>query len=323
MFGSIFDNLIVQPIFNLLVVIYALIPGHNFGLAIILFTIVVRLLLWPLVKKQLHQAKAMRSLQPEIKKIKAKTKGDRQKESMMLMELYKERSISPFGSFGILIVQIIILFGLYLGLSRVIKDPNAIISNAYGFIGQLPWLQELARDINRFDGTLFGIVDLKRAAFGSEGFYLPAFLLVAGSAAAQYFQSSQLLPKAKEKRSLRQILREAGEGKVADQSDVTDALNSNMRYIIPVLVFVTTIGLASALSLYWMVGGIVAYIQQAKILNQDEEEMEAIADAPEARGDGTRIIIDGEVIKDTTNKNPTTLKKKPAKKKTAAKKRST
>jgi YidC/Oxa1 family membrane protein insertase len=55
-----FTTLIVQPIFNLLVLIYALLPGHNFGLAIILFTIVVRLLLWPLVKKQLHQAKAMR-----------------------------------------------------------------------------------------------------------------------------------------------------------------------------------------------------------------------------------------------------------------------
>ena len=65
-----FTTFIVQPIFNLLVFIYALIPGHNFGLAIILFTVVVRLLMWPLVKKQLHQAKAMRKLQPELKKIK-------------------------------------------------------------------------------------------------------------------------------------------------------------------------------------------------------------------------------------------------------------
>src|SRR5882762_8147392 len=98
-----FTTLIVQPIFNLLVLIYAILPGHNFGLAIIIFTVIVRLLLWPLVKKQLHQAKAMRELQPEIKRIKQATKGDRQKESAMLMELYKEREISPFGSIGIVI----------------------------------------------------------------------------------------------------------------------------------------------------------------------------------------------------------------------------
>src|SRR4249920_850782 len=110
-----FTTLIVQPIFNLLVLIYALLPGHNFGLAIIIFTVIVRLLMWPLVKKQLHQAKAMRELQPEIKRIKKAASGDKQKESMMLMELYKEREISPFGSIGILIVQLIILIGLYQG----------------------------------------------------------------------------------------------------------------------------------------------------------------------------------------------------------------
>src|SRR6476619_3490617 len=101
--ASFFQVLIVKPIFNLLVFIYAILPGHNFGLAIILFTVVVRLLMWPLVKKQLHQAKAMRELQPELKKIKQASKGDRQKESALLMELYKEREISPFGSIGTLI----------------------------------------------------------------------------------------------------------------------------------------------------------------------------------------------------------------------------
>ena len=74
-----FTTFIVQPIFNLLVLVYALLPGHNFGLSLIIFTILIRLLLWPLVRKQLHQAKAMRELQPEIKKIKAASKGNRQK----------------------------------------------------------------------------------------------------------------------------------------------------------------------------------------------------------------------------------------------------
>ena len=65
-----FTAIIVKPIFNLLVLIYAILPGHNFGLALIIFTVIIRLLLWPLLKKQLHQAKAMKKLQPEIKRVK-------------------------------------------------------------------------------------------------------------------------------------------------------------------------------------------------------------------------------------------------------------
>src|SRR3982751_3033898 len=104
-----FTLLIVKPIFNLLVLIYALLPGHNFGLSLIIFTIIIRLLLWPLVRKQLHQARAMRKMQPELKKIKKAAKGDRQKESQMMMEMYKERGMNPFGAFPTLIVQFVIL----------------------------------------------------------------------------------------------------------------------------------------------------------------------------------------------------------------------
>ena len=119
-----FTTLIVQPIFNLLVLIYALIPGHNFGVAIILFTILVRLLMWPLVKKQLHHAKAIRELQPELKKIKEATKGDRQKQSLMTMELYKEKQINPFASLGVLAVQIPILLGLFFAVKRIVEKPQ-------------------------------------------------------------------------------------------------------------------------------------------------------------------------------------------------------
>src|SRR5213592_1790351 len=117
-----FTTLIVQPIFNLLVLIYALLPGHNFGVAIIIFTVMIRLLMWPLVKKQLHHAKAIRELQPELKKIKAATKGNRQKESKLTMELYKERQINPAATLGIVLAQAPILIGLYLGLQKLIKN---------------------------------------------------------------------------------------------------------------------------------------------------------------------------------------------------------
>lgn len=275
-----FTTFIVQPIFNLLVLIYALLPGHNFGLALIIFTIIIRLLLWPLLKKQLHQAKAMRQLQPEIKRIKKAAAGSRQKESQMLMELYKERGINPFATFPILIVQLIILIGLYSGLRRVIADPHALVSFAYPSLQHLGWMQELTRNIHRFDNTLFGFVDLSRAALGKAGLYWPAMFIVLGSAIAQYYQTKQLMPDDKDQRSLKAILKAAGNGKQADQSEVNAAVGRSTRYLLPVMIFLFTVNIASALSLYWLVGGLVAFIQQAIVLGKDETEMEAIADKP-------------------------------------------
>ncbi|MEO7364480.1 MAG: YidC/Oxa1 family membrane protein insertase [Candidatus Saccharimonadales bacterium] len=271
-----FTTLIVQPIFNLLVLVYALLPGHNFGLSLIIFTIIIRLLLWPLVKKQLHQATVMRKLQPDIKRVKAATKGNRQKESLMLMELYKERGINPVGTLPILFVQLVILIGLYSGLTKVIRDPHTLIDFAYAPLQHLPWIQQLSGNIKLFDNTLFGFVDLSRAAIDNAGLlYIPAMLLVIGSAVAQFYQSKQLMPDTDDQRSLRAILKAAGDGKQADQTEVNAAVGRSTRYLLPVFIFVFTIKLASALSLYWFTGGIVAYIQQSLVLRRDEQEMEA------------------------------------------------
>lgn len=303
-----FQEFIVQPIFNLLVFIYAILPGHNFGAAIILFTVVIRLLMWPLVKKQLHHAKAMRELQPELKRIKQETKGDRLKEQALVMELYKERQVSPFGSIGILVVQLIILFGLYSGLNNVVKNPQAIVDNAYEWMKGLSWLKQLGSDISLFDASLFGLIDISRPAIGEAGLYIPALLLVLGSAAIQYYQSAQLMPQAKDSRKLRQILREAGQGKQADQAEVNAAIGRSMRYFIPFMIIAFTISIPSALSLYWLVSGMVAYLQQSKVLKQDEEELETIADASVKKD-----VIEGEVI-EKPSAGQRTKKKKPANK---------
>lgn len=288
-----FTTFIVQPIFNLLVLIYALLPGHNFGLAIIIFTIVIRLLLWPLVKKQLHQAKAMRRLQPELKRLKQEAKGNRQKESQLQMELYKERGINPFGSIGVLLLQLPILFGLYSGLRKVVTDPHQLVSFAYPALQHLPWMEHLAHNIHYFDSTLFGLVDLNRSALGPKGLYLPAMVLVVASALTQYYQSKQLLPTTKDSRSLRHILKEAGSGKPADQSDVNAAVGRSTRFLLPAFIFLFTVNLASALSLYWFVGGLVAFIQQSIVLREDTTEMEELADAP---GKNVAAIPEAEVV---------------------------
>ncbi|MET0779447.1 MAG: YidC/Oxa1 family membrane protein insertase [Candidatus Saccharimonadales bacterium] len=317
MFANVFTTFIVQPIFNLLVLIYALIPGHNFGLAIIIFTVIVRLLMWPLVKKQLHQVKVMRELQPELKRIKKAANGNRQQESLMMMELYKERGISPFGPIGMLLLQIPILIGLYSGLQKVLHDPHELVSFAYPTLQHLPWMETLAHDIHRFDATLFGIVDLTRSALGPKGFYLPAMLIVVASAVIQFYQSKQLAPDTKDSRSLRTILKEAGKGKQADQSELNAATARSTRYLLPVMIFIFTVNIPSALALYWLVSGITALIQQTMVLRGDTTEMEAEVDTKVAKTKATtkngKTVIEGEIIEKPV--------KKPAKKKAAAKKR--
>lgn len=307
-----FTDLVVQPLFNLLVFIYAILPAHNFGLALIIFTIIIRLALWPLVKKQLHQAKAMRALQPELKKIKQATKGNRQKESQMLMELYKERGINPFGTFPILIIQLIILIGLYSGLRRIIDHPESLIDFAYPLVQNLDWMQTLAHNLHQFDNTLFGVVDLGRAALNpGGGIYWPAMLIVIGSAVAQYYQAKQLMPNDKDQRSLRQILKAAGEGQQADQAEVNAAVGRSMRYLIPIMIFVFTVNIASALSLYWLVSGLVAFIQQSIVLNRDETELEVLADRPGRKNPKT--IPEAEVVSTPSSKKPKTKAAKAAK----------
>lgn len=284
-----FTTLIVQPLFNILVFIYALIPGHNFGLAIILFTILIRLAMWPLVKKQLHQAKAMRDIQPELRKIKKQTKGNRQQESLMVMELYKERGISPFSSIGLLLVQLPIFIALFSAINRIVNDPNTLISFSYPFVQNMSWMKQLAANIHLFDNTLFGIIDLSKPAIGGGAVYIPALLIVVASAVAQYYQSKQLMPQDKDAKGLRQILNEAKDGRAADQSEMSAATTRFTRYMIPGLILFFTIGFPAALPLYWLTTSLVALVQQTMILRQDETELEQLADKPGA-------VLEGEVI---------------------------
>jgi len=298
-----FTTIIVKPIFNLLVLIYAILPGHNFGVAIIVFTVLVRLLMWPLVKKQLYHAKALRELQPELKKIKAAAKGDRQKESQLTMELYKEKEINPFASLGIVLVQLPILIGLYIGLRKIINNPEQIVKFSYPALHHLAWMKELSTNIHHFDDSLFGIVNLTRKAINP--LYWPALLIAAASAVAQYLQSRQLMPRNKDARSLKQILREAGQGKTADQQEVNAAVGRSTQVFIPAMVFLFAIQLPAALPLYWLTSSSVAYWQQSLILREDAEEADESVDAkPSTKDEAKRNS------KKPQNKKPSSVSSK-------------
>ncbi len=297
-----FTTFIVQPIFNVLSLIYALIPGHDFGIAIILFTIVARFALYPLLKKQLKHTKAMREMQPELKKIKEASKGNKQQESVMMMELYKEKQIKPLSQIGLMIVQIIVFLALFSGLNRVVNNPQQIVDFSYSPIQNTSWMQEVAADPAKFDERFLGSIDLTRAAVESgRALYIPALLLVLGSAIVQFLQIKQTLPKDKNARKLRDILKDANSGKQADSMEVNAAMGRTLVYFMPALIFVLTIGFPAALSLYWFVGGLIAYAQQSRLLNQDEFMMK----------EASAVVVRKKSLKpETTSKTKTAKKRK-------------
>lgn len=276
---SIFDTLIVQPIFNLLIILYAVVPGGDFGVTIIIFTVIIRLLMWPLVKKQLHQTKVMRQMQPELKKIKAKAKGNRQLEGQLMMELYRERGVSPFGSIGLLLVQLPIFIALFHVIQIMTIHRDEIAKFTYDFLEGIPAIASIIKDPNNFNEQLLGVVDLTKHAVSNEGIYLPLLVLALIASALQYFQSKQITPQPTENKRLRDIMKESAEGKQADQSEISAIMSQRMIKIFPIITFFVAIYLPGALVLYYAATSGVAIIQQRMVLGKDVEEMEDLADA--------------------------------------------
>lgn len=276
---NIFDILVVQPIFNLLIGLYSIIPGGDFGISIIIFTIFVRFALYPLVKKQLHQTQAMKKLQPQLAIIKKKNKGNKQAESMQMMELYKENGVSPFRSIGILLIQLPIFIALYTVIRIFTEHRDQINGFTYSFMRGLEPVKELIAHPELFNEKLLGVVDLTKSAFANGGVDIFLVLLAVVAAVTQYIMSKQTMPQAESKKRLRDILSEAGDGKQADQAEMNAIVMGKMMKIMPFFMFFIMVSLPGALALYYATSNIVAVIQQAHLLKQDEEELIALADS--------------------------------------------
>lgn len=239
-----FRALLVYPLLNLLVVIYALLPGHDFGLAVIVLTILVRLALWPLVQKQLHSQRALQKLAPEAAKLRAKAKGDKQLESKLLMELYKNKGVNPFASLLPLFVQLPILIALFI-MIRDIVQPGEIAKLAYEPVRQLEAVKAVIADSSNFKPTLLGLIDMGK----------PHWLLSIAAGATQFLQAKQLAP--------------------AKSDDPQAKMMGTMTMIFPFLTIFIAMTLPSALALFWTFTSLVAMLQQHLVLRQDARELGA------------------------------------------------
>lgn len=315
---NIFEILVIQPIFNLLVALYSLIPGGDFGIALIIFTIIVRLALWPLVKRQLHQVKAMRKLQPELKRIKANAKGNKQLEAAQMMELYKKHGVSPFRSIGILFIQLPIFIALYQVIQIFTLHRDMVAKYTYGFLENIGPIKQLIDHPEQFKEKLFGVVDLTAHALGGpHGVNIFLVILAIVAAITQYIMSKQTTPQTSNKR-LRDIMAEAADGKTADQGEMNAVIMGKMMKVLPFIMLSVMLYLPGALALYYVVSNLVAVLQQRSILKKDEHEMEDIADeAPKQTGKKAtakaraKVATEGHITRIVAKDNsPRTIKKK-------------
>lgn len=279
---NLFDLLITQPIFNLLMTIYNFVG--DFGVAIILFTIIVKILMWPLIRGQLHQTKIMRDIQPELKKIKRNAKGNKQLESMQMMELYKKNNIKPFRSILMLAIQIPIFITLFNVINITVNHRDQVQHFTYSFVQNFDRVSEVIEKPDSFQPKLFGVVDLSTKAMPiKDTSSAILFVMAAASAILQWYMTKQQQPKNNKKRRLRDIMSEAANGKEADQSEINSIVSKQMSFMLPLMMFYATINFFGAITFYYFLNNLIQVIQQKIVLSEDSKELEEIANEPVKR----------------------------------------
>jgi YidC/Oxa1 family membrane protein insertase len=220
---ELYNTIIYEPILNLLVWLYNVIPGHDVGLVIILVTIVIRLILAPFMHKSLKSQRHMSALQPKITELREKHKDDQQEQAKAMMALYKDNGVSPFSSCLPLLIQLPILIALYQVFSKALK-------------GNLDGLYSFVSNPGVLNPKLFGLVDLSHPNI--------VFAVIAG--VVQFIQSWMI-----------------SKWQTPGSGDATaKALNIQMLYILPIISIVIAWRLPAGLPLYWIVTTLFAIAQQ-------------------------------------------------------------
>ncbi|MDO9509719.1 MAG: YidC/Oxa1 family membrane protein insertase [Candidatus Magasanikbacteria bacterium] len=241
MFSTLFHTILYQPILNIFVFIYNIIPGHDIGVTILIITILVRALVYPLMSSSIKSQKSVQDLQPKLKELKEKYKDDKQKQAAATMQLYKENKVNPFASCLPLIVQLPILIALYMVMRAGLMSDN-LGSDVYSFIFNPGKLNNIS----------FWIFDMAKANI----------VLAVFAGAAQYFQTKAMLVK--------QPPKDAGEG--AKDEQMMAVMNKQMLYFMPVMTVFIGATLPAGLTLYWFFSTLLTWAQQVFIYKQQNNK---------------------------------------------------
>ena len=299
------DMIVVRPIVNILFVIFNLV--HDFGLAIIIFTVIVKLCMWPLTKRQLNQTKLMRKLQPELTKIKKNCAGNKQMESLQTMDLYKRYNVKPFASILTLIIQLPIFIAIFSAI-RVIATPlpqDNLMNRAYDIVAyegseirmleekQQAYLADLTnQDIPAEEKTpydfhpqLFGVIrldvkasDVLMGKFSWSALFILTCAIMAS--VVQYYATKQQMPsgKSEKRKKFRDLVNEAKAGRELDESDVSAMTANQMSTMMPIMMFVIMFNLNGALAFYYFLSNVLTVVIQKIVLNKVNQEIDDMTD---------------------------------------------
>ncbi len=234
---QLYNTVLYEPIFNFLVFLYNIVPGNDIGVAIILLTIVIKLLLLPLSLKATESQKALQEIQPKMEKLKKEYKDNKEEQAKALMELYKTEKVHPLSSCFPILIQFPFLIAVF-QVFRNGFNPETL-NIVYPFIERPEALNPIS----------FGFLNL------SEPIIALAFL----AGGAQYLQTKMLMHK-------KPPIKVKG-GK--DES-MTAMMNKQMMYIMPVLTVFIGFSLPGGLTLYWFITTALMVLQQKVMFYKKE-----------------------------------------------------
>lgn len=249
-------TILAPPLGQLLALLYNVLP--NYGIAIILLTIAVSLVLFPLTLKQTRSMKAMQEIQPEVKQLQKELKGDREELNKRLMELYKERGVNPAAGCLPLILQMPVWFGLY----RVLRVKASVdIPGTLSPDNIIPIDSSLAKALVNGHNQFLGMDLLdspSKAASNGIVSAIPYLLLIAAVVATGFYQTYQTTKK----RSTNGNVQESKQGQQMQ----------TVAKIMPLFLGFISWGFPTGLVLYFAVSNLFRIGQQALIFRMDDDD---------------------------------------------------
>lgn len=251
MIGEIFNTVFFNPIYNGLIFLLDTVPFIDLGIAVILVTVVVKLILFPFSLKMVKTQLAVKALEPHITKLKETHKEDKQEQARQTMALYKEKGVNPFSGFLLILIQIPVIFALYWVFVRGgLPEVNTDI--LYSFVS-------VPESINM---NFLGLIDISSKSI--------LFALFAGI--TQYFQIKFSLPPMKER-----------SGKSSLKEDLARSFHIQMRYVMPIIVFSVAYAVSAAVAIYWTTSNLFAIGQEIYVRKtiKNKYKEESISSTPD------------------------------------------
>lgn len=267
---EIFNLLLIHPIVNILVAIYHLLATlglpYAFGFSIIVMTVVIRLLIYPLTASQLRASHKMQKVSPHVAKLKEKHKGDARALQQATMDLYKEHGVNPASGCLLAIVQLPILLALYNVFQNLIsKKPEDLVS----YINNIVYSPALKLQ-HAWDMHFFGLPlhDTPEKLFKTLG--VAILLIPVITAILQFFQSKMMFAA----QTAQQPTTEK-----STEADFAKAMQTQSLYFLPLMLAFASWKFALGLSLYWNTFAIFGMIQQYLVQKEQKQE-KVVTDSP-------------------------------------------